>query len=73
MLILAYLRTGVMGPKGTKGDFGTPGHPGFKGTDGQKGEKGIAGEPGIGITGPPGERVIIQLKSLFNTSSFMKW
>lgn len=64
---------GSMGPKGTKGDFGTPGHPGFRGTDGEKGEKGLAGEPGIGIPGPPGHRVIIYLKCHFNNSSSMEW
>lgn len=49
---------GALGPKGSKGDFGTPGHPGFRGTDGQKGDKGAAGDPGLGIPGHPGEKVI---------------
>lgn len=48
---------GPAGPKGSKGDIGTPGHPGFRGTDGHKGDRGLAGEPGIGIPGPPGEKV----------------
>lgn len=57
--VLVSVSLGLPGEKGVPGIPGSQGVPGLPGEKGAKGEKGQSGLPGIGIPGPPGDKVII--------------